>query len=654
MRSFFVCSAGNPDKDYTPENFERIISRKGFVLHENTNQPGTYKDIKPNDILILKHQRNFVAYGEVTKTEITDEEEFNHWAFVKEWNLHDPNDAASGIPRYGIDDATDGGGKYGTVKTVNSSFALSKISEINDTTDLYQLLMSEQSNKVIEENVLHYISLLESKHQIILQGPPGTGKTRLADMIATHIAQEKRVEAKELDMEAFIKNFKLTDEVKGYRRKREQVLNQFLSKYPLESIDDLELEEYCVGRGDNDSFCWWLETGLRDLGRYFPGSANSYRIYWSKKRETYIKSGYIKNVEQDEKALSVLVKDIQEFLNKKDPELMGNKIGRALILKLLQTYYPDDYFPINGPDHIDNALKLFKIDAGDTTYYERNQLLNKEVKRLIEKHNSQANVYDVMWWMYQNYNLKSGEQEEGGKIVVSGHKKMIQFHPAYTYEDFVRGIVVEIENKETSYEVQNKVLAAYAKEAQENPNAKYVLIIDEINRANLPAVLGELIYALEYRGKAVDSMYVFDNSREIILPKNLYIIGTMNTADRSVGHIDYAIRRRFAFVPVLPKILNEPEIEFRENEFKAVSKLFIEGGIENKTVDLWKGAEYLSKEFEPQDICLGHSYFIGTPQNFKNIRWPYEIKPILEEYIKDGILNTDAKEYIAQLNEQFV
>ena len=503
-------------------------------------------------------------------------------------------------------------------------------------------------------DISHYINLLETKRQIILQGPPGTGKTRLADKIASQIAQEMRVEAKELDMEAFIKNFKLTDEVKSFRRKREQVLNQFLSKYPLESIDDLGLEEYCVGRGDNDSFCWWLETGLKELGKFFPGNSGTYRIYWSKKRDAFIKSGYIKDIEDDEKAVSRLVTDIQNFLNKKDPSLMGNKLGRALIIKLLQTYYPEDYFPINGPDHIDNALKLFKIDAGDTTYYERNQLLNKEVKRLIAEHNSQANVYDVMWWMYENYNLKLGEQEEGGKIVVSGHKKMIQFHPAYTYEDFVRGIIVEIENKETSYEVQNKVLAAYAKDALENPNAKYVLIIDEINRANLPAVLGELIYALEYRGKAVESMYEYDKSREIILPKNLYIIGTMNTADRSVGHIDYAIRRRFAFVPVLPKILDEPETDFRKDEFIAVSKLFIEGGIENKTIEQWKGAEYLSKEFEPQDICLGHSYFIGTPENFKNIRWPYEIKLILEEYIKDGILNTDAKEYIAQLNEQFV
>src|SRR5690606_14650101 len=87
----------------------------------------------------------------------------------------------------------------------------------------------------------------------------------------------------------------------------------------------------------------------------------------------------------------------------------------------------------------------------------------------------------------------------------------------------------------------------------------YVLIIDEINRANLSSVLGELIYALEYRGEEVQSMYAVDGSNKLILPPNLYIIGTMNTADRSVGHIDYAIKRRFAFVDVLPQILENDE-----------------------------------------------------------------------------------------------
>ena len=155
------------------------------------------------------------------------------------------------------------------------------------------------------------------------------------------------------------------------------------------------------------------------------------------------------------------------------------------------------------------------------------------------------------------------------------------------------------------------------------PLKNYVLVVDEINRANLSAVLGELIYALEYRGEAVQSMYAIEGENNLILPPNLYIIGTMNTADRSVGHIDYAIRRRFAFVNVLPKDLtNELGDQFESALFAKVTNLFNTN---------------LSTEFKKEEVQLGHSYFI-TKNTPINIRWKYEIKPILFEYVKDGIL----------------
>ena len=155
------------------------------------------------------------------------------------------------------------------------------------------------------------------------------------------------------------------------------------------------------------------------------------------------------------------------------------------------------------------------------------------------------------------------------------------------------------------------------------PLKNYILIIDEINRANLSAVLGELIYALEYRGEAVQSMYAIEGENNLILPPNLYIIGTMNTADRSVGHIDYAIRRRFAFVNILPKDLtNELGDQFESALFAKVTNLFNTN---------------LSSEFKKEEVQLGHSYFI-TKNTPIDIRWEYEIKPILLEYVKDGIL----------------
>ena len=310
--------------------------------------------------------------------------------------------------------------------------------------------------------------------------------------------------------------------------------------------------------------------------------------------------------------------------------------------------------------------------------------------------------------------------------------KLIQFHPSYSYEDFVRGIVAK-PNEEGNgivYTAENKVLGKFTDEAQKSlekclerqskpikwqdfrdfllekkkknkevyfsdkvkldrienykdgrsalyflvrknedwiPNEKmihfsnfsqenlddnfknfytsydrgywesitnyfinwfkepepYVLVIDEINRANLSSVLGELIYALEYRGEAVQSMYTIEGENNLILPPNLYIIGTMNTADRSVGHIDYAIRRRFAFVNILPKDLtNELGDQFESALFAKVTNLFNTN---------------LSPEFKKEEVQLGHSYFI-TKNTPIDIRWEYEIKPILFEYVKDGIL----------------
>ena len=175
----------------------------------------------------------------------------------------------------------------------------------------------------------------------------------------------------------------------------------------------------------------------------------------------------------------------------------------------------------------------------------------------------------------------------------------------------------------------------WAKKIKNVPLKPYVLIIDEINRANLSAVLGELIYALEYRGEAVQSMYVIEGENNLILPPNLYIIGTMNTADRSVGHIDYAIRRRFAFVNVLPKDLtSELGDQFDSVLFAKVTDLFNTN---------------LSPEFKKEDVQLGHSYFI-TKNTPIDIRWEYEIKPILLEYVKDGILiGQDIEEKINSL-----
>lgn len=238
-------------------------------------------------------------------------------------------------------------------------------------------------------------------------------------------------------------------------------------------------------------------------------------------------------------------------------------------------------------------------------------------------------------YFYENH-LNSIQEVQKTISEKNDFLSIIQFHPSYTYEDFVRGIVAKPseDGEGIMYEAENKTLGKFAEDAKNDSDNSYVLIIDEINRANLSSVLGELIYALEYRGEEVESMYEVDGSQKLILPQNLYIIGTMNTADRSVGHIDYAIRRRFAFVEVPPKpLVEDEEIYFNIDGYNLVADLFI--------------AQNVSPEFEIEDVQIGHSYFIAKKSEAKNeterdeifkMKMQYEVLPILEEYVKDGIL----------------
>jgi MoxR-like ATPase len=270
-------------------------------------------------------------------------------------------------------------------------------------------------------------------------------------------------------------------------------------------------------------------------------------------------------------------------------------------------------------------------------------------------------------YFYENH-LNSINEEEQSISNVKDFQKIIQFHPSYTYEDFVRGIVAK-PNEEAEgiiYEAENKTIAKFAEDALNDSDNNYVLIIDEINRANLSSVLGELIYALEYRGEEVESMYEVDGSQKLILPPNLYIIGTMNTADRSVGHIDYAIRRRFAFVDILPKKLNNSEeIIFNHTLYESVSKLFVKdfnSDTEYNAENIINNETYLSSEFNAKDVWLGHSYFIQkikkdgsgniiekNPAEMSTML-DYEIKPILMEYVRDGVLKPSAIEVIKNLS----
>jgi DNA polymerase III delta prime subunit len=211
----------------------------------------------------------------------------------------------------------------------------------------------------------------------------------------------------------------------------------------------------------------------------------------------------------------------------------------------------------------------------------------------------------------------------------NGYYRIVQFHPATSYEDFVRGMV---SIKNGGFEAQNKVFGQICQDALANPSKVYGLIIDEINRANLPAVLGELIYALEHRGSQVTTPYeAGKNGYDLVVPHNLVIIGTMNTADRSTGVLDYAIRRRFNFVPCKADSAQVQD----DNGRKKYEYILGECGMKVSP------SVIISPDFDVDDVAIGHTFFRDAKT--AGFEWEYKVKPLLREYLKDGVFTTEGR-----------
>ena len=131
---------------------------------------------------------------------------------------------------------------------------------------------------------------------------------------------------------------------------------------------------------------------------------------------------------------------------------------------------------------------------------------------------------------------------------------LVQFHASYAYEDFVQGYRPVLgDNQQPGFALTDGPIIRAAEAARDEPQANHYLVIDEINRGNLAKVFGELYFLLEYRNRDIRLQYQSDEDEDFSLPENLHIIGTMNTADRSIALVDLALRRRFYFVEFATK-----------------------------------------------------------------------------------------------------
>ncbi len=218
--------------------------------------------------------------------------------------------------------------------------------------------------------------------------------------------------------------------------------------------------------------------------------------------------------------------------------------------------------------------------------------------------------------------------------------KTIQFHQSYCYEDFIQGFRP---NKDGKFELKNGIFYNLVKEAREEYERaerekrkalEYCIVIDEINRGNLSKVFGELMMLIEgdKRKKEWAIKLTYSPEEDFYIPKNLYIIGTMNTADRSLTMIDYALRRRFSFITL------NPAFENKKLENYLIDDEGIDYEFATKITQMYiQLNRFIKDTFKNSNFTIGHSYFINQLDRDKlessyNEIVEYDIKPLLEEY----------------------
>lgn len=335
-----------------------------------------------------------------------------------------------------------------------------------------------------------------------------------------------------------------------------------------------------------------------------------------------------------------------------EKELNDNKV---CFKKIEQFAHPIKYQDICNLDELKNMEffvnsqgSLFKVSNEE---FETLIEIIREVNPTIEKKYDKYDVEDFLNEVYidrNKYNEIKNLLERKKNIILQGapgvgktfmakrlaysimgekntdRMKLIQFHQSYSYEDFIEGIKP---NDKGEFGLEQGIFYNFCKEAESNPTKSYYLIIDEINRGNLSKIFGELLMLIENdkRGEKLTLAY---SKIPFSVPENLYIIGMMNTADRSLAIMDYALRRRFSFVDIKPAFDNEKFIEYKESLNSSYFDKII-NNIKDLNKDIVKDLSL------GEGFMIGHSYFSNLEKadekELKSII-NYDIIPMLKEY----------------------
>lgn len=219
---------------------------------------------------------------------------------------------------------------------------------------------------------------------------------------------------------------------------------------------------------------------------------------------------------------------------------------------------------------------------------------------------------------------KTVAEQKGSKIFFT------QFHAETSFSDFIYGIRPDTAGEKLRYKENLGCFSEAVKYALDHNDEKVILIIDEINRANLSNVLGPVFYLFEHKMDVSNvEIEIAPNSKISKLPNNFFVIATMNTADRSLAVVDFALRRRFAWYTLKPKIIDvtEPN-KFYEDDFLRFKDIF----------EWYASSEELN-------LQPGQGYFIASSEDEMKNRIRYELFPLIKEYLQEGLLRNAKEEF---------
>ncbi len=290
------------------------------------------------------------------------------------------------------------------------------------------------------------------------------------------------------------------------------------------------------------------------------------------------------------------------------------------------------------------SVALDKIDLSEVQLYEQGYGMsenNQPLNQILygppgtgKTYNTIIKAMEIIGTIKINYdkehNVLNYEelQEEFNKLKQSKQIEFITFHQSYSYEEFIEGIKPVINKKDNNndikYEYKKGIFKELCLRAEKDKGNNYVIVIDEINRGNISKIFGELITLIEENkriGNKHELKLTLPYSKESLgIPNNLYIIGTMNTSDRSIASVDIALRRRFKFIEMMPK----------ENLITDISL-----GNDKTFIDIFKALNEKIIILLDRDHQIGHSYFMSNKvsklEDLKNV-WFNEILPLLNEY----------------------